>query len=147
MVSRGSARTTTTPSTPGIPLSRAASGAGGAAGSGLAWGPVVGCWAAGWPRSTFVSVAPVLARELETGTFRYAWTQGFGRWRWALAKLVLLAIAVAAAAGAFSVLFSWYNQPFFAAGYAISFDTPLFGLRVAPFPAWTPPAFATRVPP
>ena len=28
--------------------------------------------------------APVLARELETGTFRYAWTQGFGRWRWAL---------------------------------------------------------------
>ena len=26
--------------------------------------------------------APVLARELETGTFRYAWTQGFGRWRW-----------------------------------------------------------------
>src|SRR5580700_9002965 len=30
-------------------------------------------------------VAPVvLARELETGTFRYAWTQGFGRWRWTL---------------------------------------------------------------
>src|SRR3984957_4898199 len=36
--------------------------------------------------------APVLARELETGTFRYAWTQGFGRWRWALAKLVPLAV-------------------------------------------------------
>ena len=31
--------------------------------------------------------APVLAREMETGTYRYAWTQGFGRWRWALAKL------------------------------------------------------------
>ncbi len=26
--------------------------------------------------------APVLAREFETGTFRYAWTQGFGRTRW-----------------------------------------------------------------
>ena len=52
--------------------------------------------------------APVLARELETGTFRYAWTQGFGRWRWALAKLVLLAVVVAAAAGALSLLFSWY---------------------------------------
>ncbi len=25
--------------------------------------------------------APVLARELETGAFRYAWTQGFGRAR------------------------------------------------------------------
>ena len=36
--------------------------------------------------------APVLARELETGTFRYAWTQGFGRWRWTLAKLVPLAV-------------------------------------------------------
>ena len=41
--------------------------------------------------------APVLARELETGTFRYAWTQGFGRWRWTLAKLVALGVAVAAA--------------------------------------------------
>ena len=30
--------------------------------------------------------APVLARELETGTFRFAWTQGFGRWRWTLAS-------------------------------------------------------------
>ena len=36
----------------------------------------------------------VLAREIETGTFRYAWTQGFGRWRWTLAKLVLLGVAV-----------------------------------------------------
>jgi hypothetical protein len=42
--------------------------------------------------------APVLARELETGTFRYAWTQGFERWRWALAKLVALAIAATLAA-------------------------------------------------
>src|SRR5579864_3977927 len=60
--------------------------------------------------------APVLARELETGTFRYAWTQGFGRWRWTLAKLVALAVVVAAAAGAISVLFSWYYQPYFATG-------------------------------
>src|SRR5580658_9358914 len=36
--------------------------------------------------------APILARELEAGTFRYAWTQGFGRWRWALAKLVGLGL-------------------------------------------------------
>ncbi len=60
--------------------------------------------------------APVLARELETGTFRYAWTQGFGGWRWALAKLVPLAVAVAAAAGALSALISWYYQPYFATG-------------------------------
>ena len=86
--------------------------------------------------------APVLARELETGTFRYAWTQGFGRWRWTLAKLVLLAVVVAAAAGAFSVLFSWYYQPFFAAGNAIPFSTRLFDLRGVAFAAWTLAAFA-----
>jgi hypothetical protein len=57
--------------------------------------------------------APVLARELETGTFRYAWTQGFGGWRWTLAKLVTLAVLVAAAAGALSVLLSWYYHPYF----------------------------------
>ena len=86
--------------------------------------------------------APVLARELETGTFRYAWTQGFGRWRWALAKLVLLAVAVTAAAAALSALYSWYNQPFFAVGYAIPFATRLFGLGEVAFPAWTLAAFA-----
>jgi len=87
----------------------------------------------------------VLAREMETGTFRFAWTQGFGRWRWALAKLVLLAVAVAAAAGAFSVLYSWFNQPFFAAGYAIPFSTRLFDLGEVAFPAWTLAAFAIGV--
>jgi hypothetical protein len=93
--------------------------------------------------------APVLARELETGTFRYAWTQGFGRWRWTLAKLMILAVAVAAAAGAISVLFSWYYQPYFAArNPALSFSelsplTPgLFAVRGIAFAAWTLAAFA-----
>jgi hypothetical protein len=36
----------------------------------------------------------VLGRELETGTFRYAWTQGIGRVRWTIAKLTLLAVAM-----------------------------------------------------
>ncbi len=86
--------------------------------------------------------APVLARELETGTFRYAWTQGFGRWRWTLAKLVPLAIAVAAATGAISVLFSWYYQPFFAEGFQTPLVPVLFGLRGVAFAAWTLAAFA-----
>ena len=92
--------------------------------------------------------APVLARELETGTFRYAWTQGFGRWRWALAKLVLLGVVLAAAAGAFGVLVSWYYQPYFAAGnqsLGLSQIPPfvtLFSLRGVAFPAWTLAAFA-----
>jgi hypothetical protein len=32
--------------------------------------------------------APVLARELESGTFRFAWTQGAGRLRLAAARLI-----------------------------------------------------------
>jgi len=93
--------------------------------------------------------APVLARELETGTFRYAWTQGFGRWRWTLAKLVALAVAVAAAAGAVSVLFSWYYQPYFVTtNQTLGLNEPsplavgLFDLRGVTFAAWTLAAFA-----
>jgi hypothetical protein len=91
--------------------------------------------------------APVLARELETGTFRYAWTQGFGRWRWALAKLVLLAVVLAAAAAAFGVLVSWYFQPYSGTGhqapglYQTSPFGNLFSLREVTFPAWTLAAF------
>ena len=94
--------------------------------------PVIGAFAG----------APVLAREMETGTFRFAWTQGFGRWRWTLGKLVTLGVAVAAAAAAFSVLFSWYLRPFSAAGYAIPFATDVFDLREVAFTAWTLAAFA-----
>jgi hypothetical protein len=86
--------------------------------------------------------APVLAREMEIGTFRYAWTQGIGRWRWTLGRLVPVAVVVAAAAGAFSVLFSWYEQPFVAAGYAIPFSTRVFDLTGVAFAAWTLAAFA-----
>ena len=88
----------------------------------------------------------VLARELETGTFRYAWTQGFGRWRWTLAKLVLLGVAVAAIAGAFSVLISWFYQPYLAPGRLYDPTSGLahwlFDLRGVAFAAWTMAAFA-----
>ena len=90
--------------------------------------------------------APVLARELETGTFRYAWTQGFGRWRWALAKLVLLAIAVTAAAGLFSLLFSWYFQPLLdEPGYQTPLGPGIFDLRGVAFAAWTLAAFSVGI--
>ncbi|HTT53865.1 MAG TPA: ABC transporter permease subunit [Streptosporangiaceae bacterium] len=89
--------------------------------------------------------APVLARELETGTFRYAWTQGIGRLRWTVGKLVLLAVAAAAAAGAFTVLFAWYNQPWAAAGYVTPFSARVFGLLGVAFAAWTLAAFAIGV--
>jgi hypothetical protein len=86
--------------------------------------------------------APVLARELETGTFRYAWTLGAGRRRWAVAKLVPLAVTVAVAAGLFSMVFSWYYQPLFADGSSIPLDPKLFGLRGIAYAAWTLAGFA-----
>jgi ABC-type transport system involved in multi-copper enzyme maturation permease subunit len=102
--------------------------------------------------------APVLARELESGTFRFAWTQGFGRWRWTLAKLVALGVVVTVAAGALCVLFSWYYQPYFPIGdqglsltkaLPIGASSPfapgLFDLRGVSFAAWTLAAFAIGV--
>ena len=86
--------------------------------------------------------APVLARELETGTFRYAWTQGIERWRWTVAKLVLLAVTVAAAAGAFGVLFSWYFSPIVASGDETPFLPTVFDLYGVALAAWTLAAFA-----
>ena len=102
--------------------------------------------------------APLLARELESGTFRFAWTQGFGRRRWTLAKVVGLGVAVTAAAGAISLLFSWYYQPYFPAGsqalyvskeLPIAASSPfapgLFDLRGVTFATWTLAAFAIGV--
>jgi hypothetical protein len=93
--------------------------------------------------------APLLARELESGTFRYAWTQGFGRSRWTLAKLVALVVIVTAAAAAFTLLISWYYQPYLATGnqaLGLTQTSPLtgglFDLRGVGFAAWTMTAFA-----
>jgi hypothetical protein len=92
--------------------------------------------------------APVLAREFETGTFRYAWTQGFGRTRWTIAKLVPLAITVTAAAAAFSALFSWYYEPIISAGGdsdSNGLAPTVFDLRGIDLAAWTLAAFAIGV--
>ena len=90
--------------------------------------------------------APVLAREFETGTFRYTWTQGFGRARWTIAKLTPLAVAITAAAGSFSVLFSWYLAPIISAGDNNGPLYPtIFDLRGVMLAAWTLAAFAIGV--
>jgi len=86
--------------------------------------------------------APVLARELETGTYRYAWTQGVGRERWTIAKLALLAATVTAAAGALSQLFAWFFQPFLGQENLTVLAASVFGTRGIAFAAWTLAAFA-----
>ena len=91
----------------------------------------------------------MLARELETGTFRFAWTQGFGRWRWVLGKLVVLAIAVVVLSAAMTAVFAWYYRPYFAAGnenHSLTQLLPLspgmFDLHGVVFAAWTLAAFS-----
>jgi ABC-type transport system involved in multi-copper enzyme maturation permease subunit len=56
--------------------------------------------------------APLVARELESGTFRFAWTQARSRVQWIVTKLVLLAVVLTAFALAFSALSTWWYGPF-----------------------------------
>jgi ABC-type transport system involved in multi-copper enzyme maturation permease subunit len=86
--------------------------------------------------------APVLAREFETGTFRFAWTQGCGRSRWAVSKLVLLAVVVTAVTWAFTELFTWYYHAFLVDGQVSRLLPLAFGLLGVAFAAWTLAAFA-----
>ena len=85
---------------------------------------------------------PMLARELETGTYRYSWTQGFGRARWAVAKLVIVAVAITVTAGAFSQLFSWFFQPFLGQESLTVLNATVFATHGIAFAAWTLLAFS-----
>jgi hypothetical protein len=84
---------------------------------------------------------PILARELDSGTFRFAWTQGAGRTRPILARLVLPAVTLTAAAAAVSQLFGWFYYPFLATGDG-PLSPQLFELTGIAFAAWTLAAFA-----
>jgi hypothetical protein len=55
--------------------------------------------------------APLVARELESGTFRFVWLQGVTRTRWFVAKVAALAVATMVAAVALSVVISWALEP------------------------------------
>ena len=56
--------------------------------------------------------APLIARELEFGTHRFAWTQGVSRRHWLLSKTLLLAAGTVVAAGAASLVLMWWRSPF-----------------------------------
>jgi hypothetical protein len=55
--------------------------------------------------------APLVAREIETGTFRLAWTQSVSRVRWLVMKLVFVGLAASAVAGGFSLMAAWWANP------------------------------------
>ena len=55
--------------------------------------------------------APLVARELETGTFRLALTQSVTRQRWLTVKLVLIGLASMAVTGLLSLILTWWFSP------------------------------------
>jgi hypothetical protein len=55
--------------------------------------------------------APMVARELETGTNQFAWTQGITRRRWLAIGAGWLILAAAVIAGAVSALVTWWSGP------------------------------------
>jgi ABC-type transport system involved in multi-copper enzyme maturation permease subunit len=81
---------------------------------------------------------PLVAREIERGTARFAWTQGVSRSRWVTAKLIRLGLMLAAGAVAFGLVFQWWYGPF----AADRLGDPMFGLYAPVFAGWTLASFA-----
>jgi hypothetical protein len=76
--------------------------------------------------------APLVAREVERGTQRLAWTQGITRTRWMLAQVGALVLGTALLFGAFSVLLMWWRGPLdqvagdrFASGFDLEGAAPV----------------------
>ena len=55
--------------------------------------------------------APLMARELETGTYKLAWTQSVPRKRWLAVKLGLVGLFSVAVAGLLSLMVTWWSSP------------------------------------
>jgi ABC-type transport system involved in multi-copper enzyme maturation permease subunit len=56
--------------------------------------------------------APLVARELETGTFRLVWTQTVTRTRWLAVKVAVMGLATMAVAGLLTLMITWWAGPF-----------------------------------
>ncbi|MGH9292275.1 MAG: ABC transporter permease subunit, partial [Acidimicrobiales bacterium] len=59
--------------------------------------------------------APLVARELETGTFRLAWTQSVTKRRWLTVKLGLVGLAAMTINGLLTWMVDWWMSPLNAA--------------------------------
>ena len=72
--------------------------------------------------------APLVARELDSGTYRLAWTQSVTRTTWLTAKLVVVGLASLLATGVLSVLVTWWYRPIDLVN-ANGFSPAVFGAR------------------
>src|SRR6266508_1435686 len=89
--------------------------------------------------------SPLLARELETGTFRYAWTQGVGRMRWLVAHLAPGALGVAAISAALGALITWYDHPLVGSGIEQRLHASEFPLTGVAIVGWALMAYSIGV--
>lgn len=89
-----------------------------------------------WIAGVFVG-APLVANELETGTFRFTWTQGSGRIRFELSRLVVLGVVVVACACVLGLLMGWFIHPLEALRDNSRWDARLFNSTVLILPAWS----------
>lgn len=55
--------------------------------------------------------APLIAREIETGTFRLAWTQSVTQRRWLAVKLGVVGVAAMAFGGFLTWMANWWSSP------------------------------------
>jgi hypothetical protein len=90
--------------------------------------------------------APLIARELETGTCRLAWNQSVTRNRWLAVKLSLTGVAAMVVTEAFSLVQAWWAVPIGKAvglgGSASIFTEGWFGFFVFPTHGITPLGYA-----
>ena len=90
--------------------------------------------------------APLIARELEAGTFRLAWNQSITRTRWLAVKLALIGAAAMAVTEAFSLIQAWWAAPIGKAvglgGGSSIFSETRFGVFVFPTHGITPLGYA-----
>ena len=90
--------------------------------------------------------APLIARELETGTCRLAWNQSITRTRWLAVKLTLIGVAAMAVTEALSLMQSWWAAPIGKAvalgGSASIMSEGRFGSFVFPTHGITPVGYA-----
>lgn len=56
--------------------------------------------------------APLVAREIESGTHRLAWSQSITRTRWLAVKLAFVTLAAVLVTGALSALTTWATLPY-----------------------------------
>ncbi|TDW87629.1 ABC-2 family transporter [Kribbella pratensis] len=55
--------------------------------------------------------APLIARELETGTHRLVWSQSISRWRWLATKLGVTGLTAMGITGLLSLAVTWWSDP------------------------------------